>query len=346
MFKSNVYVLLLCNLYFTKCQQGMQLPTIAVYSNLPKLLHYLKIHITKAKFKSISSVKEIHKELEESNILVADLELLLPVLYDIPNVRWVQITRGGVDPLVEHVQRNRPLNFPILRYTGPVYATLLAEHTLHKIIHYERDINAILKNNSEKIWSTEGKIRDYRIISDLAFGMLGVGGIGLPIAECLRNFGGEIYGLRRNPLCEPPSVYKKIFYGKKQLPEFLKLCDYVISILPETKHTIGLLNDGILENCKEKQSVFINIGRGTVIDDQEVIRALQNKWLRAAILDVVNTEPMSKDNPLWSTPEVFITPHVAAYNRPQDIVKTFKTNLELYQKKKPLSGVIDFTIGY
>lgn len=91
------------------------------------------------------------------------------------------------------------------------------------------------------------------------------------------------------------------------LPDLLQNCDYIINVLPSTPDTIGLLNEDMLKQCAQKQPVFINIGRGTVIKEKDLINALSRGWLSAAILDVFETEPLPPSSVLWTMPQVKYT---------------------------------------
>ncbi|GJQ67466.1 hypothetical protein Trydic_g8306 [Trypoxylus dichotomus] len=322
----------------------MKVNVISVYSKVPKLINSLQSHLPSIKFKQIVSTND--KDLRQPNVLIIDVPVLLPILNDISNAKFIHITRAGVDQLINYVKQNGRLPCcPVVRYTGPIYAALMAEYVIHRVVHYERDFERIRNNQQAKIWSLEGKVRAYRTVSDLKIGILGVGYLGFGIAKILHSLGATIYAFRRST-GELPDIYTSVFHGKDQLPEFLRICDYIVSVLPETEDTIGLLNNGVLEHCKDKNAVFISVGRGSIINEQELIRALKNNWLQAAFLDVFPTEPLPKDSALWTTPNVTITPHVAAYNRAQDIAKAFKMNLELFQQRKPMIGLIDFEKGY
>jgi hypothetical protein len=91
------------------------------------------------------------------------------------------------------------------------------------------------------------------------------------------------------------------------LPDLLQNCDYIINVLPSTPDTTGLLNGDILKHSAQKHSVFINIGRGTVIKEEDLVNALSKGWLSAAILDVFETEPLPPSSALWTMPQVKCT---------------------------------------
>jgi len=88
------------------------------------------------------------------------------------------------------------------------------------------------------------------------------------------------------------------------LPDLLQNCDYIINVLPSTPDTVGLLNGDMLKHCAKKQSVFMNIGRGTVIKEEDLVTALNKGWLSAAILDVFETQPLPPSSSLWTMPQV------------------------------------------
>ena len=100
-------------------------------------------------------------------------------------------------------------------------------------------------------------------------------------------------------------------FTPSSLAIFLQKSDYVVNVLPKTPQTTGILSNSILKNCTERQSVFINVGRGNVLTEVDIIEALEKKWIRSAVLDVFEEEPLSPDSKLWGISNVTITPHVA-----------------------------------
>ena len=101
------------------------------------------------------------------------------------------------------------------------------------------------------------------------------------------------------------------FFLPTDLPEFLKKSDYICNILPKTEKTTNMLSGSVLQNCREAQSTFINIGRGCVLDDDSLTNAIEKGWLKAVILDIFNEEPLPRESKLWGFPNVFTTPHIA-----------------------------------
>ena len=96
----------------------------------------------------------------------------------------------------------------------------------------------------------------------------------------------------------------------------------------------------------KSSSVLINVGRGSVVNEHDLIKALEGGEIDAAVHDVFETEPLPGDSPLWSMPNVYITPHVAAISFPEHVVGVFKENYHRYLQHKPLLHLIDFERGY
>lgn len=124
------------------------------------------------------------------------------------------------------------------------------------------------------------------------------------MAEKLKLFGATIWGMTRT-VPKEKLPYLDEHRTVDSLPEILENCDYIINILPATQDTIGFLNGNILQHCKGN-TVFINVGRGSIIREADLLNALEQKWISAAILDVFEKEPLPRESKLWSLPQVTI----------------------------------------
>jgi phosphoglycerate dehydrogenase-like enzyme len=123
------------------------------------------------------------------------------------------------------------------------------------------------------------------------------------VAQKLKLFGATIWGMTRT-IPNEKLLYVDEHRTISNLPDILENCDYIINVLPSTQETVGLLNGDILQHCETKNTVFVNIGRGSIIRELDLINALEQKWISAAILDVFEEEPLSKESKLWSFPQV------------------------------------------
>ena len=155
------------------------------------------------------------------------------------------------------------------------------------------------------------------MIKDLKFTILGCGDIGHTIARHLKQFGGTIYGMVRQPRDSKSSEYVDQCFTLDELPDYLKKSDYLCSVLPSTPGTRNLLTPELLQNCQN--SVFLNLGRGDVIQEEVILRALDENWFRQAILDVFEIEPLPKESKLWDHERVTITPHCSGETQVQEV---------------------------
>lgn len=139
------------------------------------------------------------------------------------------------------------------------------------------------------------------------------------VGRLLNYMGARILGYgRRDSIDLAKYEHISQYFNRNQLPELLQNCDYIVSILPNTSETRGLLDGNILKNCKgryylklfryfkdvkygvlDRGTVFVNVGRGSVISEESLVRALQEKWISGAILDVFDNEPLRQESLLW-----------------------------------------------
>ena len=130
-----------------------------------------------------------------------------------------------------------------------------------------------------------------------------------------------------------------------ELTAFLADVDYLVSVLPDTPATTGLLDAAAFE-ALPAHAYFINVGRGNIIDEMALLDALQNTQIAGATLDVFDKEPVPATSPLWDAPNLSITAHIAAISHPSLIVPIFVNNYRRYTNNEPLQHVIDLERGY
>ena len=158
----------------------------------------------------------------------------------------------------------------------------------------------------------------YRVMPKLTIGILGLGDIGEYVAKMCKALGMTVWGVGRREKSDRQDTVDH-YTTISRLPEVLQSCDYVCNLLPSTPATKYLLSGRVLESGKDKRPVFINVGRGNVIDEKSLIYALDQGWISGAILDVCEVEPLPKESPLWKMPQVIITPHIAAISFPEEV---------------------------
>lgn len=290
------------------------------------------------------------KDLQDAEIVFGDPNLLVQTFHKLPNIKWIQSTWAGIDLFLRVLAETnqKPPAHPITRFSGESFGQLIFDYCIaHIIIHERKLFSNYVDTKVTKIWQND-LLGDYRAINEITIGILGcTGAIGSLVAEKFSLLGSKVIGYGRTELCSKRNLkdLPLVKYSTK-LEDILPESDYIISVLPSTPQTIGLLNNEMLQMCKAKSPVLINVGRGSLISENEIIKALDNKWISAAFLDVFATEPLPERSLLWAHPNVFITPHNAANSRANDCVKLFVENYKKFVGKEQLLYTIDWECGY
>lgn len=232
----------------------------------------------------------------------------------------------------------------ILTNATGAYGKSVAEHmfammmSIQKKLHYYRD------DMAQGVWHDYGKITS---ITDAAVLIIGLGDIGLHFAGMAKALGAYVIGIKRRPSDCPAQVDE--LHLMDDLPAVLPKADIVLSVLPDTPSTRNIYDRDFFAQMKPT-AIFMNAGRGTALDQEALLWALQNSEIMGAALDVTDPEPLPSDHPLWKERNLFITPHISGqYHLDEtldNIVEIAATNLEAYLAGKPLRNIVDFETGY
>ncbi len=256
------------------------------------------------------------------------------VLNDLPNVHWVQSMWAGVEPLLDTSLRK---NYILTNARG-VFGQLMSEYILGYLLAHERQIFRLRQMQKEKVWFDF----DTGTLRGKTLGLLGVGSIGAEVARTAKFFGMNVRGYTRES--ETSRQIDKYYHGNDLL-EFARELDYLVSILPNTAETKKMVNAKVL-GVLPHHALFINVGRGSAVDEPALFAALNQHTIARAILDVFEQEPLPKEHPFWDTPNLTMTFHTSAPSLPEDIARVFIENYQLYIEGKSLKYVVDFERGY
>ncbi|MEH7124620.1 D-2-hydroxyacid dehydrogenase [Bacillus sp. JJ1532] len=267
-------------------------------------------------------------------------ELTEHVLSHDSKLRWVQSWSAGINsmPLKEFNNRHIQLTSANGVHSFPISETIFA-----LMLGLTRKIHTYVKNQQTKTWHHSGLKLE---LHGKTMGLFGVGAIGKETAKIAKAFGMNVLGFRRSDL---PEEHVDTMYSLDQINEVLPICDYVVVTLPlteETKHLFGKEQFGLMK----PSSFFINIGRGDIVVESELIKALIEGKIAGAGLDVFEKEPLSEESPLWEIENVIITPHTAGSTENYDkrVIKDILIpNLKSYLKdEKLLINLVDYHKGY
>ncbi|MFW8635540.1 2-hydroxyacid dehydrogenase [Cribrihabitans pelagius] len=272
--------------------------------------------------------------LEEITMLaVSSLKDDLPAR--LPGLKLVQKLGAGVETIVAHP--DLPAHVRVARLKPEEPAREIAEYCLAYILRAQRNMARHEAAQARTEWDPVAPKR----AAETSVGVLGLGHIGGLCARLMRGMGFRVEGWSRSPK-EIEGV--TCHHGARALPEMLGRCDYVCAILPSTAETRGMFGAELLAAMKPG-ATLINAGRGDLMDEAALLRALDAGRPGAAVLDVLSREPLPADDPLWAHPAVTITPHVSGWHL-GDALGDVVENLRRLQSGEALLHEVDRARGY
>lgn len=266
-------------------------------------------------------------------VAVVTLSDDLPAM--LPNLQLVQKLGAGVETIVAHPAL--PAHVRVARLKPDASGREIAEYMLGHILRMQRNMDAHAINQRKSHWQTIQP----RYAPDTVVGVLGLGHIGGWTARLLRDVGFQVKGWSRSPKSIDGV---ECCFGPDALAPMLGTCDYVAAILPATPETNGLFNADLL-NAMKPGSTLLNAGRGALVNEADLVDCLNTGPLGHAVLDVVNTEPLPSESPLWQHPNITITPHVSGWHL-GDALKDVAENHRRLLANEPLLHEVDRAQGY
>lgn len=252
-------------------------------------------------------------------------------------LRWIQFPSVGVDAYRD---------FDWLSFARPVVCTNIrgvfdepmAQTVLAAILGHYRGLGQLQQLQAARDWQKLQVRPQIRVLRGAHVLMLGNGSMSRRIRELLAAFGCVFTTYART---------SGDIHTTDALEDALSAADIVLAALPETPATFGLL-DARRIACLKRGALFVNVGRGSLVDEAALVRALTEGWVGGAVLDVTREEPLPADSPLWKTANVVLTQHTSAGSDQEiaDVVKLFADNLARFLSGRPLLNVVDWGRGY
>lgn len=271
----------------------------------------------------------------DCNLAFAEPALLARMLPGMARLRWAQSTWAGVEPLLSPSLRR---DYALTSACG-VFGPLMTEYVFGYLLAHERRILEKYAKQQTGQWDSRppGTLRGKRL------GLLGVGSIGAALARTAKHFGMHVNGYSRSSKeCPDVDAY---FHGRDSLPDFAENLDYLVCVMPNTSDTRALVGPALL-GALPARAIFVNPGRGAVVDEGALAEALRAGRLAGAVLDVFVEEPLPQEHAFWRTPNLLITSHTAAISFPRDIAPLFLDNYRRWSRDEPLRCRVDFERGY
>jgi glyoxylate/hydroxypyruvate reductase len=262
------------------------------------------------------------------------------VLTGLPNLKLICSLGAGVDAILG--DPTLPANIPIVRVNDPDLTTRMSEYIVLHVLWHHRQQSRIDENQKLKIWDSFPT----HSASAITVGIMGLGVLGQDAARKLKVLGFNVVGWSRSP----KRVEGIECFAEAQLNDFLARTDVLVSLLPATPQTDGIINRALIQKLSRNgpfgAPILVNAGRGRQQVEEDIITCLNNGELFAATLDVFRKEPLPEDSPLWSHPKVTVTPHAAADSDPETICRYVFAQVKAYQNKEQLKNIVDRERGY
>ncbi|OIJ14388.1 dihydrofolate reductase [Anaerobacillus alkalilacustris] len=305
------------------------------------------ILVVSPKFKEIEEIinkKEIQKnirylpeqEMNETHLDWADafVAFNLTSTYDYSKVKWVHSFGAGVDSFL--LNKQWPDNVLLTR-TICSFGQRIGEYCLSYILKDVQFHELFRDFKKQRKWQQKTP----KLLSEQKVLIYGTGEIGTKTAQILASFGVVVYGVSLSGKQKHP--FTEVFCVDNHY-SILGEVDYIINTLPLTEKTAILFNKSLFSRVSNIG--FLNVGRGLSLDEHALLDALNNEDVRFAVLDVFTTEPLPDEHPLWSHPNVWITPHISAVTTSDEGVDCFIETLRNIEANKPLLNKVDTNKGF
>ena len=260
-------------------------------------------------------------------------------------LKWIHCLAAGVNQLMRDDIRRSSV---VITNSRHVHAVTMAEHTLGLMLALARRLPSAARYQLEKHWAQQ-EIWDETPhpmeINGRTLVIIGYGAIGQELAKRARACDMRVVGVKRDPARGGEHADRVV--GTGELASVLPEADFVVlaaPLTPETEHAFGPAHFGAMK----KTAYFVNVGRGALVDEKALVAALEERSIAGAAIDVAETEPLAADSPLWSAPNLFITPHLAGVSERlwHRHAALLLDNLERYFAEKELLNVVDKERGY
>ncbi len=260
-----------------------------------------------------------------------------PELFDGLDTLEVIFSIGaGVDSLLSCP--TLPVHLPIVRMVEPELTAGMVEFCLFHVLRFHRLMPVFEANRVERHWEELTQAP----ASEITVGVMGLGALGMALTRQLTALRYQVIGYRRG-FGEVDGL--EVFHGKVQLEAFMRRSEILVALMPSTQETRGLINSKTL-SWLPPGAYVINAGRGDLINERDLVSALDEGSLAGAALDVFETEPLPQDSALWTHDKVYLTPHIASITHPPTACRYIADAISDFRQGKPWPNLVQPGRGY
>ena len=252
-----------------------------------------------------------------------------------PNLKLIQKTGAGVNNILADDQL--PESVRVTRLRTDTSGNEMAEYALAFVLQAQRHLRQYQRHQADSSWIAYAPLKAH----ETRVAVLGLGRIGQLVAQRFLMNGFQVGGWSRS-LKEIDQV--DCYQGETGLYELLQDSRYVVSVLPSTQETLGMFNRKLFEQFNP-EAMFINVGRGDLVNEVDLVDSLDAGLLAEAVLDVMCEEPLPAESPLWLHPKIQLTPHISGFHL-GDAIADIAENYRRLQSGQALLNPIDRAAGY
>lgn len=307
-----------------------------IYTFIPLKTEHKKIlesSSSNCEFIHLGLIKPTLEQVKDANVIIGNIPV--DILKNIPDLEFVQLNSAGTNGYADNP--DFPKNVALANASG-AYGVAISECILAGILTLMKHIPSYIKNQSNHEWKDEGSVKSIYGSNIL---VLGLGDIGKEFSKRAYTMGAHITGIKRNVKDKPEYIDK--LCTMDSLYDELEKADIIVSSLPGSKSTYHLLDEKAL-NYVKKQPIFVNVGRGTLIDSCVLEKALKENIFSGAYIDVTDPEPLPKESNLWNINNLIITPHVTGGYHLEEtlnrIVQISATNIKNHCEGKEIINIV------
>ncbi len=283
----------------------------------------------------------VAEEIAEADVVLAwrsQRALFEPGWSRAARLRWIQTASAGVDALLFPALVESEV---VVTNASGIFDRAIAEWVTGMIVLFAKNVLGVLDRQRRREWLHELT----EPVSGKRMLVVGVGGIGRAIARDAVALGMEVHGVGRTARAND-ELFGAV-HGTDELREIVAWADYVVDVLPGTPATRHVFDAAVFSAIRPGTR-FLNVGRGSTVDERALVDALRDGRIAGAALDVFEDEPLPADSPLWSLPNVVVSPHMSGdyAGWRESAVELFLDNLLRFLRDEPLRNVVDKRQGF
>ena len=303
----------------------------------------------------------LHRQVNATTLAEARVVYTEEAEFDATQTRQLRLVQGKSASIAYLLDiQGLPPDVPVANVRG-AFTPAVAEQAVGMLLSLTRRFTHVFAQQQRCRWSqTDPELRrETGVCFGKTVGFVGYGSIGRHIARILHGMGMSILAGKRDPRChpiaapvfrdfgDPAGELPRDWFGPLDLSRMAAQCHVLVNTLPGTDHTFGLINRQVLE-ALPRGAVFVNVGRGGVVDEAALIEGLHTGHLAGAGMDVFEQEPLPSDHPFWSMPNVIVSPHIgsASGDQLERAADVLIENLKRLLHNRPLVNVVNLNRGY